>query len=129
MTSEFENKHVLIVDDSMSIRHLIKAALRLYDFHNAIEAEDGQRALKMLSEKKNNIELVISDWEMPNMDGVELFENMHKDPKLTKIPFILLTSHGDRDKVKQAITRGIKNYIVKPFTPEIVLNKVKAVLQ
>ncbi len=128
MADVFEDTQILIVDDSMSIRHLIKAALRSYEFYNAIEAEDGQRALKTLR-KKNKIGLVISDWEMPNMDGVELFENMLKDSKLSNIPFILLTSHGEKDKVKHAITRGIKNYIVKPFTPQIVHSKVKAVLQ
>lgn len=127
MDNALANKNILIVEDAMTIRHLLKTVLRSNGFHNTIESEAGEKALKVLN--KDEIGLVISDWEMPNMNGLELFENIMNDIKLNNIPFILLTSFGDKDKVKLALSKGIKNYIVKPFTPEIVINKVTQILQ
>lgn len=127
MDAALANKHILIVDDTMSIRHLIRTSLRAHGFNNIVEAGDGLSAFKVL--QRGEVELVISDWEMPKMDGIELFENILNDSKCKNTPFILLTKHGGKEKVTEAISKGIKNYIVKPFTPEVVINKVIEVLQ
>ncbi len=126
MTDILANKYILVVDDSMSIRQLLKGSLKSAGFDNVIESGDGQQALKILG--KGEVGLVICDWEMPNMDGMTLFENMKNYKDLIDIPFILLTGQVDKEKVKEAITKGIKYYIIKPFTPEVVINKVKEVL-
>ncbi len=127
MTNSLANKSILIVDDSISIRHLLKGILRAGEFDSIIESGDGQQALKALG--KGEIGLIICDWEMPNMNGIELFEAIMNDKILKNIPFILLTAQVDKKKVTEALTKGIKNYIIKPFTPEAVINKVKEVLK
>ena len=127
MTDAIANKHILIVEDVIDARHLIRATLRLHGFNNIISAAGGQQALKALG--KGNIGLIISDWEMPGLDGLDLYEYIQNDNSLNNIPFILLTGHTDKDKVEHALTKGIKNYIAKPFTQETVINKVNEVLK
>ena len=89
-------------------------------------AEDGQAALDEL--KKKSFDLIISDWHMPNMDGLDLFKELNKDRKLRDIPFLLITAEKERDKVVEAVKAGIKEYIVKPVKPESLGNKIKAVV-
>ncbi len=120
-------KNILIVDDTMSIRHLVKGSLRACGFNNILETGDGLNAQDIL--KKNSIDLVISDWEMPNMSGIELFESMQNNTGLKNVSFILLTQHSSKEKVTRALDVGITNYVVKPFTPEGIINKVIDVLQ
>jgi two-component system, chemotaxis family, chemotaxis protein CheY len=127
MTNAFANKLILIVDDSISIRHLLKGILRSGGFNNIVESGDGQQALKVLG--KGEIGLIICDWEMPNMNGMELFEVILNDENINNTPFILLTAQVDKKKVTEALAKGIKNYIIKPFTPEVVINKVREVLK
>lgn len=121
------NKAILIVDDQGYLRQLIRTSLGSQGFTNLMEASDGMNASRML--EKNKVDLVICDWEMPNMDGMELFADLQKKTGLKDTPFILLTKHGDKGKVTRAIGAGIKNYIVKPFTPEIIIGKVMDILQ
>ena len=121
------NKRILIVDDDMSIRHLIKVALRTYGFNKFVEATDGARALKQL--EKSGIDLIICDWEMPNMDGLELYQALQQNAGLNDIPFILLTANSGKDKVMEAINSGVTLYVVKPFTPRVITEKIVDVLK
>ena len=121
------NKSIMIVDDQVTLRSLIKASLSSHGFENLMEASDGEKASKLLASKK--VDLVISDWEMPNMDGLTLFNTLQNQESQKDIPFILLTKHDSKEKVTKAIKSGIKNYIVKPFTPGAIINKVVDILQ
>jgi len=122
ITPEIAKNNILIVEDAISMRHTIKASLRAQGFRSLIEAGDGQQALKLLKSKK--IHLMICDWMMPNMSGPELFEQIQSDDKYKNIPFILLTGNDQKDSVTEALKIGIKHYVVKPFNPQKLSEKV-----
>ena len=120
------NMNILVVDDFSTMRRIIKGALKKAGFSNIIEAEDGKIALKELQKQK--IGLIFSDWNMPNMNGLELLKAVRSDEKLKDIPFILVTAEGQKDNVMEAIKSGVSNYIVKPFTTETLKEKIEKVL-
>lgn len=122
----FEMK-VLVVDDFVTMRRIIKGSLKKIGFNNFIEAEDGHLALEEM--KKAKIGLVISDWNMPNMTGIELLRTIRNDKDFKKVPFIMVTAEGQRANVLQAVQEGVNNYVVKPFTPEILAEKIKKVFK
>lgn len=126
-STQIMSKSILIVDDSITIRHTIKASLRSQGFSHFIEAGDGEKALKVATSKP--IDLIISDWVMPNMSGLELFRNLQDDVKSKNIPFILLTGNDQKENVTEALKSGIKNYIVKPFNPNKLFEKVVELLE
>ena len=120
------NIKILVVDDFATMRRILKNNLRQLGFSNILEAEDGQLALEEL--KKNKVDLIISDWNMPNMSGLELLKAVRGDESLKQIPFVMVTAEGQKDSVMEAAKAGVSNYIVKPFTPEIFEEKLKKVL-
>lgn len=119
--------NILVVDDFVTMRRIIKGSLKKIGFNNVIEAEDGHLALDEL--KKSKIGLVISDWNMPNMTGIELLRAIRKDKDLKDVPFIMVTAEGQRENVLHAVQEGVNNYVVKPFTPEILAEKIKKVFK
>ena len=120
------NIKILVVDDFATMRRILKGNLRKLGFSNILEAEDGCIALEEL--KKNKVDLIISDWNMPNMTGLELLKAVRGDESLKQIPFVMVTAEGQKDSVMEAAKAGVSNYIVKPFTPEIFEEKLKKVL-
>ena len=126
ISPEVAKKNILIVDDAISMRHTIKASLRAQGFISLIEAGDGQQALKLM--KSKNIKLVICDWMMPNMSGTELFKQIQSDNTYKNLPFILLTGNDQKDNVTEALKIGIKHYVVKPFNPKKLFEKVLEML-
>jgi len=118
---------ILIVDDFASMRRIIKGTLKSIGFDNFIEAEDGVVALKKLEKEK--IDLIISDWIMPNMNGLEFLKAVKGDSKFKDIPFVMVTAEGQKGNVLEAINAGVNNYIVKPFTPETLQAKLQKVLK
>ena len=126
VSAALSKKNILLVDDAISMRHTIKAMLRAQGFENLIEANDGEEALDIL--QKKDVSLIISDWMMPNMSGLELFDVLKQDDKLKEIPFILLTGNDQKENVTEALKTGIKNYMVKPFKPGKLLEKVVSLL-
>jgi two-component system, chemotaxis family, chemotaxis protein CheY len=118
---------ILIVDDFASMRRIVKGTLKSIGFNNFVEAEDGAIALKMLEKEK--IGLIISDWIMPNMNGLEFLKAVKGNTKLKDIPFIMVTAEGQKGNVLEAINAGVNNYIVKPFTPETLQAKLQKVLK
>jgi len=118
---ELLQKKILIVDDASSIRSLTKAILREAGFTHVFDAPDGPEALVLMRKVKINV--VICDWNMPGMTGLELFKEVKKDPKLVAPPWIMLTSSSEGDKVKEAIQAGITSYIIKPYKPDNLLKQ------
>ena len=117
---------VLVVDDFATMRRIVKGVLRQLGFSNIIEAEDGTVALNEL--KKEKIGLIVSDWNMPNMTGLELLKAVRGDGELKGIPFIMVTAEGQKENVIEAVKAGVSNYVVKPFTPETFGEKLQKVL-
>ncbi|MDW8002785.1 MAG: response regulator [Deltaproteobacteria bacterium] len=107
---------VLVVDDFATMRKIIKNVLKQLDIENVKEAENGKQALEILRSEK--IDLIISDWIMPEMTGIEFLKACKSDENIKKIPFIMVTAEAQKSSVIEAIQSGVDNYIVKPFTPE-----------
>lgn len=119
--------NVLVVDDAAFIRDLIKKAMRdSYPSFKIHEAMDGRKAQSVL--KTNPIDLVLCDWEMPEMSGLELITWMRTEERYKDTPFMMITSRGERDHVIKAVTAGVSDYIGKPFTRENFLGKVNKLL-
>jgi two-component system, chemotaxis family, chemotaxis protein CheY len=107
---------VLVVDDFATMRKIVKNVLKQISIENVVEAENGKAALNVL--KTEDVDLIISDWMMPEMTGIEFLKVCKEDEEKKKIPFIMVTAEGQKDSVMEAIKSGVDNYIVKPFTPE-----------
>ncbi len=123
------NTRVLIVDDSDSIRELIRTYMRRLSFRDIDEAVNGAEAYRMIVTSKNSGDmygLILSDWNMPEMNGLELLKKIRTTPFGKKIPFILMTTESEKAKVVEAITAGVNNYIVKPVDEKILLGKLTA---
>ncbi|HXW68397.1 MAG TPA: chemotaxis response regulator CheY [Dissulfurispiraceae bacterium] len=119
---------VLVVDDFPTMRRIVKNLLKQLGFDNIDEAEDGAQALMRL--RSGNFGLVISDWNMPNMEGIELLRNIRKEPDpLRDIPFLMVTAEAEKEKVIEAIKSGVDNYVVKPFTAEILKEKLEKIAE
>jgi two-component system chemotaxis response regulator CheY len=117
---------VLVVDDSPTMRRIIKNTLDRIGFTQSIEAEHGKQALEMLA--NNPVELLLTDWNMPVMNGLELVGEVRKMDKYKKLPVLMITTRGMKEDVVQAVHAGVNNYVVKPFTPEILEEKIGKVL-
>ncbi len=109
---------VLVVDDSMPMRTVIKKTFTAAGYGGAkiIEADNGQDALSQL--KKNWVDIVITDFNMPVMNGLELIKQMKNDPLFDQIPVVVITTEGSQEKVDQFLAQGAAGYIKKPFSPE-----------
>ncbi|MBW1929104.1 MAG: chemotaxis response regulator CheY [Deltaproteobacteria bacterium] len=116
---------VLVVDDFATMRRIIKGVLKQLGFKDIIEADDGTTALNEL--KKEKVGLIVSDWNMPKMTGLELLKRVRADEELKTIPFIMVTAEGQKENVIEAVKAGVSNYIVKPFTPETLSEKLEKV--
>jgi two-component system chemotaxis response regulator CheY len=121
-----KNMNVLIVDDYKTMLRIIKGLLQQLGFNNVDEATDGGMALTKLKEKKYG--LVISDWNMEPMTGLELLKHVRSDAGLKDLPFIMVTAESKTDNVVAAKQAGVSNYIVKPFNAETLKSKIAAVL-
>ena len=120
------NMNVLVVDDFATMRRIVKGVLKDLGFKNIVEADNGSSALKELS--KEDFGLIVSDWNMPKMTGLDLLKAVRANDKYKDIPFIMVTAEGQKDNVLEAIKAGVSNYIVKPFTPETLREKLEKVL-
>jgi two-component system chemotaxis response regulator CheY len=117
---------VLIVDDQFSVRQMIRLAMEEIGVRNILESENGRDAFdKAVSQPLN---LIISDFNMPEMDGLALLRAVRSHQTVRKMPFILLTGRGDRDLVVKAAQNGVNNYVVKPFTNTILREKIEQVM-
>ncbi|MEK6791537.1 MAG: chemotaxis response regulator CheY [Deltaproteobacteria bacterium] len=121
-----QNMKILVVDDFGTMRRIIKNILLEIGYHNIEEAEDGEIALQKL--KAGGIEFVITDWNMPNMSGLELLTAVRLDEALKNIPVLMVTAEAAKENVINAVQAGVSNYIVKPFTATVLKERVDAIL-
>ena len=117
---------ILVVDDFATMRKVIRNLLKQIGYENVVEAENGQIALRTLQSQK--IDFVISDWNMPNMSGLELLKAVRADEDLKKTPFLMVTAEALKENVVEAVKAGVNNYIVKPFTAEVLEEKIKKII-
>lgn len=120
------NMHVLIVDDYKTMLRIIRNLLRQLGFVNIDEATDGSMALQML--RNGNYGMVISDWNMEPMTGLQLLREVRSDDHLKALPFIMVTAESKSENVVAAKQAGVSNYIVKPFNAETLKSKIVSVL-
>lgn len=121
-----KNLKILIVDDFATMRKVIRNLLKQGGFENVVEAEDGMAALKVL--KSQPVDFIISDWNMPNMSGLELLKAVRSDDELKALPFLMVTAEALKDNVVAAVKAGVSNYIVKPFTAEVLNEKIEKIV-
>jgi len=118
---------VLIVDDFSTMRRIIKNLLRDLGFTNTFEADDGYTALPML--KEGDFEFVVTDWNMPIMQGIDLLKEIRKDPNLKHLPVLMVTAEAKREQIIEAAQAGVNGYIVKPFTAGTLKEKLDKVFE
>lgn len=117
---------VLVVDDQNSVRQMTRMTLEQIGFRHIHEAENGVKAMETASLQP--LDLIISDYNMPEMDGLGLLRAVRGHPVVRKVPFILLTGRGDKELVVKAAQAGVNNYLVKPFTAAILREKIEQVM-
>ena len=117
---------ILVVDDFPTMRRITKTLLKQLGYANIIEAEDGKQALDMLNSDAS-IEFIVSDWNMPNMTGLELLVAVRASEKLRKMPFLMVTAEAEQENIMAAVKAGVSNYIVKPFTAQVLQDKLAKV--
>jgi two-component system chemotaxis response regulator CheY len=119
------NMKVLIVDDFATMRRIVKNILKQIGLSNIVEAEDGKAALAQLKDGK--FDLVMCDWNMPEMSGLELLQKVRSDDVLKDTPFVMVTAEAQKENILDAVKAGVNNYVVKPFTAETIEEKLKKV--
>lgn len=120
-----KNMQVLIVDDYNTMLRIMRNLLRQLDFSNVQEATDGEAALTLL--RRAPVDLIISDWNMAPMTGLDLLRQVRADERLRRIPFIMVTAESKTENVVIAKQAGVSNYIVKPFNAETLRVKIESV--
>ena len=124
-----KNMSFLVVDDFPTMRRIVRSLLKELGFTNVEEAEDGQDALNKL--RAGNFEFVVSDWNMPNLDGLEMLKEIRQDNALKDLPVLMVTAEAKKENIIAAAQAGANGYVVKPFTAatlEEKLNKIAEVL-
>ncbi|HSF10830.1 MAG TPA: chemotaxis response regulator CheY [Nitrospirales bacterium] len=116
---------VLVVDDMSTMRRIVKNVLRQIGFSDIVEAENGQDALTKL--KAGGFGLVVSDWNMPVMQGIELLRAVRADAELKTLPFLMVTAEAQKENLIEAVQAGVSNYVVKPFTAEVLQGKLEKI--
>ncbi len=119
---------ILVVDDFPTMRRIVRNLLNELGYHNIVEAEDGQAALAVLKGQKD-INYLITDWNMPNMQGIDLLRAVRADPALASLPVLLVTAEAKREQIVQAAEAGVNGYIIKPFTAQTLKEKIEKTLQ
>lgn len=122
-----DNKmRILVVDDFSTMRRIVRSLLKELGFENTDEAEDGAVAFDKL--KSGTFDFVITDWNMPNMTGLELLQAVRSDSSLSRLPILMITAEATEECVNDAINAGVNSYIVKPFTANALSEKINHVL-
>ncbi len=116
----------LVVDDSPTMRRIVINALKTFGYQDVVEAGDGQEALEQLS--AHPVEFVITDWNMPNMSGLDLTKAIRANDKYKHLPILMVTTRGLKQDIIDALKAKVNNYVVKPFTPQVLKEKLDAIL-
>jgi len=122
-----KNMKILIVDDFSTMRRIIKNLLRDLGFNNTAEADDGAAALPML--QAGSFDFLVTDWNMPNMTGLELLEAVRADDKLKALPVLMVTAEAKREQIVMAAQKSVNGYIVKPLTAATLKEKIDKIFE
>ena len=122
-----KNLKFLVVDDFSTMRRIVRNLLKELGFINVDEAEDGAAALRKLQD--GNYDFVVSDWNMPNMDGLTMLQTVRADERLRKIPVLMVTAEAKKENIIAAAQAGASGYIVKPFTAAVLDEKLNKIFQ
>jgi two-component system chemotaxis response regulator CheY len=117
----------LVVDDFSTMRRIVKNLLQELGYANVQEADDGSTALPML--KSGNFDFVITDWNMPQLPGLELLKAVRADPNLAHLPVLMVTAEAKREQIVEAAQAGVSGYVIKPFTAQTLGEKLAKILQ
>jgi len=117
---------VLVVDDMSTMRRIVKNVLKQIGFSDMVEAENGQDALNKLR-AGGDFGLVVSDWNMPVMQGIDLLRAVRSDAELKHLPFLMVTAEAQKENIIEAVQAGVSNYVVKPFTAEALQGKLEKI--
>jgi two-component system chemotaxis response regulator CheY len=118
---------ILIVDDFSTMRRIIKNLLRDLGFTNTAEADDGLTALPML--QSGNFDFLVTDWNMPGMNGIDLLRTVRADERLKNLPVLMVTAEAKRDQIIEAAQAGVNGYVVKPFTAQGLKDKIEKIFE
>ena len=116
---------VLVVDDFATMRKIVRNILKQIGFSNIVEADDGANALEIIKSEK--VDFVVTDWNMPNMTGLELLQSIRATDNAKDLPVLMVTAEGLANNVVDAVKAGVDNYVVKPFTAETVQTKIEQI--
>lgn len=116
------NMRILVVDDFSTMRRIIKNILRQLGMGNVVEADDGTTAWEVLN--RDNIDFIVSDWNMPHMTGIELLRKVRASEEYADLPFLMVTAEAQQENIIEAVQAKVSNYIVKPFTPDTLKQKI-----
>ncbi len=116
---------IITIDDFSTMRRIVKNLLKQLGFSNILEADDGTTGLEAIRSQK--VDFIISDWNMPKMTGLELLKTVRSDPALKEIPFLMVTAEAEKENIIQAVQAGVSNYVVKPFTAEVLKQKIEKI--
>ncbi|MCL1061795.1 chemotaxis response regulator CheY [Shewanella benthica] len=122
-----KNMKILVVDDFSTMRRIIKNLLRDLGFSNTQEADDGTTALPML--QKGDFDFVVTDWNMPGMQGIDLLKAIRADEQLKNIPVLMVTAEAKREQIIAAAQAGVNGYVVKPFTAATLKEKLEKIFE
>jgi len=117
----------LVVDDSITMRRIVANSLKNLGYSQFVEAVDGKDALDKLA-ADDSINFVITDWNMPVLSGLELIKAIRGDDKLKEMPVLMVTTRGVKEDIVEALSAKVNNYIVKPFTPQVLKEKIEQIL-
>ena len=118
---------VLVVDDFATMRKIVRNILKQIGFEDIFEAEDGNAALRVIKSEK--VGLVVTDWNMPNMGGLDLLREIRQNPQTSNLPVLMVTAEGLKENVMEAVKAGVNNYVVKPFTAEVLQEKIETIFK
>jgi two-component system, chemotaxis family, chemotaxis protein CheY len=116
----------LVVDDFSTMRRMVRVVLNDLGYSNVIEAQDGDAALPIL--RQGDIDFLVTDWNMPGMPGLDLLKAVRADPKTADLPVLLVTAEGKREQIIEAAKAGVSGYVIKPFTPQTLKEKIERIL-
>lgn len=121
-------KKFLVVDDSVTMRRIVANSLKAIGYEDYVEAGDGREALTKLT-ADGAIDFVITDWNMPEVSGLELVKAIRSNDKFGTVPILMVTTRGLKEDILEALQAKVNNYIVKPFTPQILREKIDQILE
>ena len=122
----YKDLTVMVVDDFSTMRRIIRKIMKDLEFKEVIEAENGAEAFELL--KTNKVDVIVSDWNMPTMTGLELLKKVRADERFKALPFLLVTAEAQKENIIEAIQAKVSNYVVKPFTPAALAEKLAKII-